>query len=89
MVCCKPGLNARHLDRVPLPGRKSARVTCRVTVIRPNRRMRTRMSGGVGGGANHSPRPDWAFSLTSVSPLSHQVTRAAARQVLGVSQYLG
>ena len=45
------GLDARNLDRFPLPGRKSVRETCRVTVIHLNRRMRTRKSGGVGGGS--------------------------------------
>jgi hypothetical protein len=44
-------LDAQHLERSSLSGHKPARVTCRVTVIRPNRRMRTRMSGGVGGGS--------------------------------------
>ena len=41
----------RLVDRVSLPGCKSVRDTCRVTVHLLNRRMRTRKSGGVGAGS--------------------------------------
>jgi hypothetical protein len=40
-----PGLRARLVDRVSLPGSKSVRETCRITVNLLNRRMRTRKLG--------------------------------------------
>ena len=47
----RAGFYPRTMDRVSLPGGKSARVSRREGMILPNRRVRTRMHGGVGAGS--------------------------------------